>query len=162
MDEHQNNTMKNGFSLLEVIIAIFVIVIGIVGAVNLISYSISSVAIAKSQVIATNLTQEGVELVRGIRDSNWIEDVAWNTGLGDNDYRVQHNNRDLLIFADTPLKIDANGYYQYDSGNNTHFYRKITIANISAHEIKIVSEVTWSERGRSLNVIAENRLYDWK
>lgn len=154
---------QKAFSLLEVLIAIFILTIGITGAVSLITYSISSVAIAKSQVIATNLAQEGIELVRSIRDSNWLEDVAWDNGLGAGDYRIQYDNGSLLSLAGNPvLRVDSNGFYQYDSGTNTFFRRKITISDISANEIKVISEITWSERTRSFSVSAENRLYDWK
>lgn len=155
-------TCNKGFSLLEVIIAIFVITIGITGAVNLINFGISSATVSKSQIIATNIAQEGMEIVRGVRDSNWIEDVNWNDGLGAGDYRAQYNSRDLLTFSDIPLRIDSSGYYQYDTGIDSLYYRKITINTISAIEIEVTSEVSWSERGRSHAVSAKGRLYDWK
>jgi len=169
---------KKAFSVLEVIIAIFVITIGIIGAVNLISYSISSVAVAKSKIIAANLAQEGMELVRNIRDTNWLKQfsdpsLAWDDVLIDIDgpddcsgsggCQVQYNNTGLIFLAGNPvLKIDSNGFYQYSSGTNTLFSRKITIISISAYEIKVVSEVGWSERGRDFNVSAEERLFNWK
>jgi len=162
--KHLNN--QKAFSLLEVIIAIFVIVIGIVGAVNLISYSISSVAVAKSQIIATELAQEGLEIVRNIRDSNWLADITWNSGLNTcaSGCRVQYNNSELLALGGNPvLNINSNGFYLYDiTKPETLFRRKITIISISAYEIKVVSEVDWSQRGRSFNVNAEDRLYNWK
>ncbi len=158
--------LKNkGFSLLEVLIAIFIITIGIIGAVSLVNYSISSVAVGKSQIITSNLVQEGMEIVRSIRDSNWLEGVAWNSGLDDcsSGCRVQYNRDVLLSLSGNPaLKVDSNGFYQYDSGTDTFFHRKITISDISANEIKVISEVTWSERARSFSVSAENKLYDWK
>jgi hypothetical protein len=63
-----------------------------------------------------------------------------------------------------------NGFYQYTFGDETHktrFYRKITITDNpdgdpATNDIKIVSEVTFSERSKSYSVSAENRLYDWK
>lgn len=156
--------LKNkGFSLLEVIIAIFILTIGITGAVNLLNYSISSVVVSKSQVIATNLAQEGMEIVRSIRDGNWLEYAAWDNGLGAGDYRVQYDNNALLSLSGNPvLKIDSNGFYQYNNGTDTIFHRKITISDVGANEIKVISEVIWSERARSFSVSAEDRLYDWK
>lgn len=159
---------KKAFSLIEVLIAIFIISIGITGAVSLISYSISAVAISKSQIITANLAQEGLEIVRNIRDSNWLKDSDWNNGLGNGDYRVQYNSQSLLAFSDTLLQINSNGFYGYNGiegfsgGVDTLFKRKITITNISNNEIRVVSEITWRERGRSFVVSAESRLYDWK
>lgn len=169
MDEHFENTMnrkkriikQRALTLLEVIVAIFVIIIGITGALSLINYTISGVLVGKSQIIAVNLAQEGLEIVRNIRDSNWIQNIAWNIGLATGEYQAQYNSDDLLSLAGNPvIKINSNGFYQYDVGTNTHFHRKITIT--SANEIKVISEVTWSERGRSFSVSAEDRLYDWK
>jgi len=160
---------KKGFSLIEVILAVFVITIGITGAVNLATYSISNVAVGKSQIIATNLSQEGLEIIRNIRDSNWLKDIDWNDGLKtDGDYRVQYNSLDLLDISDSPaLNIDNTNpdyvVYLYDDGKpKSRFSRKISIANINSYEIKVVSEVTWKERGHDYEVNAETRLYDWK
>ena len=156
---------QKAFSLLEVIIAVFVVTIGIIGAVNLANNSISAVALSKSQLIATNLAQEGLEIVRNMRDSNWLKDIDWNTGLDScsNGCRVQYDNLGLLLLSDNPiLKINPNDFYQYDSGTDSHFHRKISINNISDDQLKIVSEVVWNEHGRSHTVSAETRLYNWK
>ncbi len=161
-----NKNNKKGFTLIEVIIAIFIIIIGITGAVNLISHNISSIIVSRSQVIAVNLAQEGLEIVRAIRDTNWLEDADWNVGLDtcSAGCRIQYNSIGLLTLDSNPvLNIDSNGLYLYDiTKPETLFRRKITITTISATEIKVVSEVTWSERGRSFVISAEERLYDWK
>lgn len=154
---------QKGFSLLEVIVAILVVTIGVVGAMSLINYSISSIAIGKSQIIASGLAQEGLEIARSIRDNNWHQDIDWDTGLDAGEYRAQYDTDSLLSLSGNPfLQIDSNGYHQYDNGNNTMFRRKVTITDISAVQIKVVSEVTWSERGGPRSVSAECRLYNWK
>lgn len=160
--EHNKN--KKGFTIIEVLIAIFVITIGITSSLSLINYSISSAAVGKSQIIAASLAQEGMEIIRNIRDGNWLEDVAWNDGLTgcSAGCRVQYNSASLLSLSGNPvLKVDSNGLYQYSTGTNTLFKRKITINSVGLY-LKVVSEVTWSERGRDLDISAEDRLYDWK
>lgn len=165
--------MNKGFSLAEVIIAAFVIIIGIIGAMSLITYSISNVAIGKSQIIAASLAQEGMEIVRNIRDSNWIEqrinsDANWNDGLDAGSHRVQYNGQSLVSFSDTFLQINSSGLYGYNGvggfsgGADTFFKRRIEITNVSATEIKVISWVTWNERSRSYEIKAESRLYNWK
>lgn len=154
---------QQGFSLIEVIIAIFVITIGIVAVVNLVSSAIGSVAISESQVIATNLCQEGLEVVRNIRDSNWKIGESWNNGLSSGDYRIEYNSNNLLSISGNPaLKLDSNGYYQYSNGSDTLFHRKITINNINDHELDAISEISWSQRGKSFDVTAKIKLYDWR
>jgi len=147
--------------LLEVLVSIFVITIGIVTAVNLIGSAIGSVAISKSQIIAVNLCQEGLEVVRNIRDTNWEEQEIWNNGLSNGDYQVAYNSTSLSPFSDNPLLVD-DILYQYLDGDATPFYREITINNIDDYALEVVSRVTWSQRGRDFEVVAKTRLYDWR
>lgn len=160
--EHNKN--KKGFTIVEVLIAIFVITVGITSSLSLINFSISSAAVGKSQIIAASLAQEGMEIIRNIRDSNWLEDVAWDQGLTgcSAGCRVQYDDHSLRSLSGNPvLELDSNDLYQYSPATPTHFKRKITINSVGLY-LKVVSEVTWSERGRDLDISAEDRLYDWK
>jgi len=71
-----------GFTLLEVIIAIAILIVGLIGLMVLVSATISASSVSASRLLAANLAQEGIELVRGIRDSNWLQGQAWDTGIG--------------------------------------------------------------------------------
>jgi len=154
-----------GFSLMEVIIAMAVIVTALITLIALISSVVSGLKPAEFKLTATNLAQEGLEIVRNIRDSNWLSykraPENWRDGLAAGDYRVQYDQSALLFWADSFLKIDNNGFYQYDSGSNTPIRRKITIGHIGNNQIKVVSEVTWQDKGKSYTVEAESRLYNW-
>jgi len=155
---------KKGFTLLEIIIAMGIIISVLTSSLVLVTLSINSTKTTRSKIIAINLSQEGLEIVRNIRDNNWLNyrrtALNWRDGLAPGDYRVQYNSSALLTFSVTPLRID-NGFYQYDNGNSTLFYRKITIEHIGNNQIRVISEVTWSERGRSNVISAETRLYNW-
>jgi len=65
---------KRGFSILEVITAIFVLTVGVGGSFSLIHQALAAASLAKQRLIASYLAQEGIEIVRGIRDSTWLED----------------------------------------------------------------------------------------
>lgn len=158
-------TSEGGFSLMEVIISIGVIVTTLITLIALISSVVSGLRLGEFKLTATSLAQEGLEIVRNIRDSNWLSykraPENWRDGLAAGDYRVQYDQSALLFWADSFLKIDNNGFYQYDSGSNTSFKRKITIGHIEDNQIKAVSEITWQEKGRSYTITAESRLYNW-
>ncbi len=59
-----------GFTLLETVIALTVILAAVVGPVALITRGIFSFSFSKNKVIAVNLAQEGLEIIRLIRDNN--------------------------------------------------------------------------------------------
>ena len=164
---------------MEVIIAIAIIIIALVASVVLLSSSISGITTNKSRLIAVSLAQEGLEIVRNIRDNNWFDGntgpddgsgTDWRSGdpygLGEGNWRIQYypgpEGRLLLPAADMALKIDSNGFYQYDIGTETPFYRNITIEYTGdINQIRVICEVSWRERGRSQSIQAETRLYNW-
>ncbi|MDO8529622.1 MAG: dockerin type I domain-containing protein [bacterium] len=63
-----------GFSLIEVMIACFVLTVGILAMIDLMAISIRNSIGARDQIIASELAQEGMELVRNIRDNNFAND----------------------------------------------------------------------------------------
>ena len=157
---------NRGFTLIEVIVAIAVIVTALIGSVALISFSVSSTRTSRSRIIAEGLTQEGLEIVRNIRDNNWLnfkrKASDWRQGLGEGEHRVQYNVANLLFPGSVVLKVDSNGFYQYDTGTDTSFFRKITLDYMgTTNQIKVTSEVTWNENGRQNSVKAELMLYNW-
>lgn len=156
---------KKAFTLMEVIVSIAIIAIALVSIISLINFSISGISANKSKITAYGLAQEGLEIVRNIRDNNWLDHKSkvtdWRTNLAAGIYRAQYDSQLLLADNNVPLKIDANGFYQYTSGTNTIFYRKITISNIDDNQFKVVVEVSWKEKSRNLTTSVESRLYNW-
>lgn len=67
------------FTLVETLVAITVLTFAIVGPFRVAQNVLSSSYIARDQLIATTLAQEGVEYVRVVRDSNFIYNLH-NTG----------------------------------------------------------------------------------
>jgi len=157
---------RQGFTLMEVIVAVAIIITALISSLALITSSISSIRENKSKIIATGLAQEGLEVVRNIRDNNWLiykrKANDWRDGLSAGNYRVQFNQESLLSFSSVPLKINTiDGRYQYSNGNNTIYYRKITIQDIDIDQFKVVAEISWREAGRDSLVSAETRFYNW-
>lgn len=74
---------KKGQTLIEVIFVLAIIIIGFLAIMALIISNISGGEINRSKIVAYNLAREGVEAVRYIRDSNWLQstyglDVEWD------------------------------------------------------------------------------------
>ena len=68
----QNN---KGFNLVETLVALALIVAATVGPVSLITRGLADFSFSKNKLVAANLAQEGIELVRAVRETNVICDV---------------------------------------------------------------------------------------
>ncbi len=156
------NKNNNGFTLLETIVAVGLIVVGLISALALITTSLFYVSNIQDRLVAANLMAEGIEAVKNIRDNNWLQNRAWNNGLADGDYQVAYDSMSLSLYSGNPLLLDSNGLYNYTSGATTPYVRKISITNSSSYEIKVISTVTWQRRGTTYSSSAEDHLFNWK
>lgn len=169
MLRYSNVKMKNkGFTLLEVIIAIFLVLVGITGTFALITKTMGVMAVSSSRLIAAYLSQEGIEVIRNIRDTNWIEGaLTWDDGLlcgappcdWEADYQAQTLNDE---YDGDYLNIDGNGFYSYSTGIPTKFKRKITIAPDGSDILKVTVMVEWKEKGETYIHTVQENLYNWK
>lgn len=159
-------TGKKGFTLLEMMIAIVVITVGVIAIMSLIHRAALGSQLASSRVAAAYLAQEGLEIVRNIRDSNWLaqrenSEVVWDQNLQSGNWEAEFSGLTLTPFQNRNLKIDG-GFYNYSSGQDTKFKRKITVAKPSSNVLEVSVEISWQERGNSYSTSFYENLYDWK
>lgn len=168
--------MKNGFTMMEIVAAIFIITVGALGIFSLVSQTVSFISDSFSRLTATYLAQEGIEIVRNIRDSNYLKmrldpEALWDEGLPVGEWEADFTTQNLnQPYGGTYLNIDSNGFYSYSSGTPIKFKRKIRIfdkVNLDGDPeeipdmMKISVEVSWEEKGRSHQVTAQENLYLW-
>lgn len=70
-----------GQGLLEAVIAVAIIAVGLSAVLALAGNNLKVSNISAQQVIAVNLAREGVEIVRNIRDSNWLAGLPFETDI---------------------------------------------------------------------------------
>lgn len=105
-------------SLLEVIIATFLLAIAAVSATVLIVGALQANRISKNKMIAINLAREGLELVRNVRDSNWIQYSAytkcWNVipGVVCDGASPDSSNADAEYFIHHDAVVGSEAYYR--------------------------------------------------
>lgn len=100
--------------ILEVVIAIYIAVVGILSIMNLVLASIKVERMNHNMLIATNLAREGIEVARNIRDSNWISGASWDSGL----LPAEPSGRERsFIINNNYLSADKSGYnlFYFDS-----------------------------------------------
>ncbi len=171
------NKQNKGFTLAELLIAVFVLTSGIIGAYIMIQNSISVATGARMRATASHLAQEGIEIIRNIRDTNFLEKASaptneWNEGLSSGNYQADYflpRSKDpalsvcpgLCGFSDLWfLRKNNNDFYNYSAGENTVFKRRITIQR-QPDVLKIIVTVYWLERSMVKEVSMQENLYNW-
>jgi hypothetical protein len=156
---------SGGFTLVETLVALTLLTVGLIPVFVQATSALTLSTTIRNSVIAADLAQEGVELVRGMRDANWFANQPFDTGLTAcvAGCTVQWNSQTLQPAAgNLPLQFDAaTGLYQYGVGSDTPFARTITITAVSAAELDVMSTVTWQEHGAAKQFVVEDHLFDW-
>jgi type II secretory pathway pseudopilin PulG len=65
-------TNQAGQTLVETLVAIFIMIMGITAALGLANYSLNASSNIVKQLVAVGLAREGVEAVKNMRDTNWL------------------------------------------------------------------------------------------
>lgn len=108
-----------GQGLVELLIAIAVIMTSTIASLGLVIATRTVSGVSKAQILASNLAREGVEVVRGIRDDNWLaidsgwrDRDEWNAGLF---FSLDPNAFD---YSAIPMFAPANNLWQLTFGPN--------------------------------------------
>lgn len=158
--------------MVELIVTIAILSFGIIAVfsafalTNMLSYNIAS------RFVAANLAQEGLEIIRNIRDKNFINSAIWsdgllNCGLGcQADYKTgtlaETSANQLAAYNPNGfLKLTSDGFYGYDAGADTRFKRKITITYVSESVLKVDVSVDWDYNGKPFSFAADGYIYNW-
>lgn len=73
MYQHTSKTKHNGFTLVETLVAISVLLLVIIGPMTIAQKGIQNAYFANEQIVAVFLAQEAIEGVRELRDKNGLE-----------------------------------------------------------------------------------------
>jgi len=158
-----------GLSLLEIVVAILVVTMGLVGVLPLITQNIQVEYINKNNLIASQLAQEGLELVRNIRDNNWLAGNDWDNGLTPGTYIVDYtgNINSVAGIGEARLQqrddVGEEDYYWHGEGDpDSIFSRLITITQTSSELLNVSCLIQWEDRGQTYQYVADTVLYDWR
>jgi prepilin-type N-terminal cleavage/methylation domain-containing protein len=177
-EEYMNNKPRNensrkGFTLIEMMVVLFVVGIGLIGALSFFNMNINSQFDAKNELIASSLAQEGADLVRNIRDYNILNPTLrphWYSQLNDNLQNGESSDlcksvgRVVAFGFHQCHGVDTFKYVRFSSGTGTYimgvstdaertiFNRTVTAVSDgnldSGGCLTITSTVTWDNGAR--------------
>ncbi len=158
---------EKGFTLLESMVAIAIFTVGISAAVFVITQSINVGTRTKNKIIAANLTQEGIEVVRNMRDRNWFAGRTWTDGINAlTDACLQYDSDNAAgFFIDTNCLLGANlsfdGAHYVQTLSPAQFSRAVTTEVIPGPPEQLEVSVTVT-CGVNCSITTEDYLYNWK
>ena len=174
----QQFKQNRGFSLMETLVAITLLVFGIVGPLTIAQMGLKPFSHIRDRITAEFLAAEGLETVKNIRGSALIQDP--NSGLpsfvpcqaATGCYVDATAASPVLIIcpgACPNIKYDSStGNYNYSVGVNTVFIRKIFISSgnlnvsgASGEEATVTVRVDWPSRFGAGSVEFSSYITDW-
>ena len=167
---------SRGYTLVEALVAISIVLVATTAPFVLIQRSLNEAKFAQDQVIASNLAQEGIEMVRAIRDSNRISETGSFVNI-DNICQVLLCTVDITANLDSalmscglsacpPLKYFEGLYHNSDLGGDpTKFTRSILVDTVVLNSDERVVTVTvfWETRPGDLKTVSvSEHMFDFQ
>ncbi len=173
MTDMTKNFHKKGFTIVETLVAITVLMIAIAGPLVVASKGLFGASIAKNQMVASYLAQESMEVVKNTRDNNLYAGSSWLTGLSACTKSSPCdasaiNSPSIAGCSGGPCRIyaEANGYGHTVGSNqaspftrNFYLHDPLNTNNCaSSEECGVTVEVYWNEGGIPYSVIMTSEL----
>lgn len=163
---------QSGFSILEVVIAIFIITMGLIGILSLMGQNLQAKYVNKNGLIASMLAQEGLELVRNKRDNNVVNAESFKEGMLSATYAIDLENFytvPSINSAAAVLKTNTGGFYCNANWpvlnltcnpDKSSFSRVVTIVD-HVHYLDVVCLVRYKKGNNNYDYSARTQIYDW-
>lgn len=159
---------KKGFTIIEALVAITILMISIAGPLTVANKGLAASNLSRDQVIATYLAQDAIEKIKNIKDSdfkvssnNWAmnispySDGSWY-GIDTINYNIQSN------LANSPLLLTPKGQYTYNNVTGSiqsPFSRKFKTTKIGNEEYRLEVVVSWKNGNVSNSITTEAELF---
>ncbi|OGG61324.1 hypothetical protein A3C87_04045 [Candidatus Kaiserbacteria bacterium RIFCSPHIGHO2_02_FULL_49_34] len=164
---------QQGFTLVETLVAISVLIVAIVVPLRVITQSLKSAAFTREKITATHIAQEGIELMNAQYDEDKKDlNTAWSRWASvygvTSGFSFEPRTKTLLTCTSTasnPCRIytDANGYTHSTVGTTlTPYVRTLrvrTSSPASASAVEVESIVTWQNAFGSLSTSSRTVWY---
>jgi prepilin-type N-terminal cleavage/methylation domain-containing protein len=162
------NKYSKGFTIIESLIALLVLSLSLAPIIAMTTLSSSIGQLIENNLVGSMLAQEGIEIIRAMRDTNWLNNQLFDYGLVgtwlvESDTGPSKSPISASINDNPFLKTDPDtNLYNYTTGDETIFKRLVTVTKISEKELKVISSVEYQNRFGAKTITVEDHFFDWK
>jgi type II secretory pathway pseudopilin PulG len=163
IDNETTKRVDGGFTLVETVVAVLILMVALVGPIGLAQRSLQSAFQAGDKIIAAYLAQDAIEFVKNVRDTNVIDESReWLDGLDDcllDDCRVDTTSVPITapegaICSVAVIPCDnttitynqTTGQYGHQVGaewQSTKFSRVVRLIYVGPSEVRAEATVSW-------------------
>lgn len=171
----------SGFTLLEMLFAVIIFSFALISLMGIASKGVIATATARDQLTAQYLAEEGLEVGRNMRDSNflgYLSNVPWLEGIENTCTKTAPCD---VTFSPVPRLIpgasstnvlyrSADGIYRTindnGTGDATSFWREVYIDDTDPgmpnNQKKLVSTVHWKQKAFDRTFTIQTYVSDWQ
>ena len=170
-DEAQakSKSLSFGFTLIETLVAISVLLISLAGPLSIAVQSLNSAYYARDQITAFYLAQEAIEYIRAVRDQNYLANNSWLSGIDncvDTNCTVNFPDftHDVCSGTCSPVLLNpGTNLFGGDTGDTTIYTRAVSLVTIpdTSDEVIIRVSVSWNSTGINRQFQIEEHMFNW-
>lgn len=174
------NIQTKGFTLLEMLFAVIIFSFALISLMGIASKGVIATTTARDQLTAQYLAEEGLEVVRNLRDSNFLgfsSDTPWLTNIDQCsetspcyvEYSTVSGQPTLALCSGEcgPLS-EVDGVFRPSgsgvSGTITPFSREIYVVDdgLPPNQRKVVATVRWNQKTLKRSFSVSTYISDWQ
>lgn len=172
MIKPKNSKFNKGFTLIETLVAVAILMIAITGPLMIAQKGLSAAIYAKDQVSASFLSQDMMEYLKNKRDSmgfsGWLAKYSvcspnnpckLDTTSSNDPVTCSSDATCKLYDDDSKFTIDSNSGSNFPTIFSRKFYVDTTNISNSGDEARVVVQVTWQYSNIVNSVNLENQFF---
>lgn len=142
---------KKGFTIIETLVAVTILMISIVGPLTIAQKSLMASIYARDQVTASFLAQDIIEKIKNDKSNALLANTVFSTWVSTYSYpcgtlRIQNDGTLSAVGTNTPSKFSCTA--------------TVTLLPSSTSEAKVVVTVSWTTGTLQNSVVLQDNLFD--
>lgn len=173
------NIEASGFTLLEMLFAVIIFSFALISLMGIASKGVIATATARDQLTAQYLAEEGLEVGRNMRDSNFLNYLSNTTWLNEIESCTKTSPCDITFSIPPKLTNVAQGSFLLKSpdgiyrrtedngtGEVTSFWREVYLDDAEPgmpnNQKRMISTVHWKQKSFDRKFTVQTYLSDWQ